>query len=79
MYGSTRRHSVTLFDGLFLGKYKRMGRDNLTQLPQYIDFINSDDYIGNISSISIRSDHNLFEILIFGSVKLNYYAITLDQ
>ena len=37
--------------------------------PQYSVFVYSDDFIGKISSISIRNNLKLFETLIFGPIK----------
>ena len=47
-------------------------------LTKYSAFVNSDDCIGNISSRSITNYIKLFETLIFGPVKMNFYVKTLD-
>ena len=48
-------------------------------LPNYSDFVNSNDCIGKISSISIRKNSTLFdETFIFEPVKINIYVETLD-
>ena len=46
-------------------------------LPKYSDFVNSYDYIGKISSISIFSS-NLMKKLFYGPMKMNFYVKTLD-
>ena len=45
---------------------------------KYSDFVNSDDCIGNISSISIRNSPNLFEKLICRPMKIKLNVKTLD-
>ena len=47
-------------------------------LTIYSDFVNCDDCIGKISSISIRNKLNLSETHIFGSIKMNFNVNTLD-
>ena len=42
---------------------------------KYSDFVNSDDCIGMISSISIRNDPNLFQTFIYGPIKISFSVI----
>ena len=39
---------------------------------KYSNFVNSDDGIAKMSSISIRNKLNLLETLIFGPMKINF-------
>ena len=41
-------------------------------------FVNSDDYIGQILSISIGNNLNLFKTFIFGLMKMNIDVKTLN-
>ena len=50
----------------------------LKLLQKYNDFLNYDDCIGKISSISIRKNSNVLETPIFGSMKMNFFFKTLD-
>ena len=49
----------------------------LKLLQYYSDYVNSDDFIGNNSSMSIRNNPNLFETIIFGPMKIKFNVKTL--